>query len=261
MESCKKTATPKKLDGKWKATKGTSTRTSTQKLTWLGCTPNDCSSTSTTTETFDGATWTGTMTSSSTDGNGIVTPNPDVPIDDKETMSLSFDKKNGTFEQSFVGTNTYKNPYWSNVYDDTTAAPLYNGGALDRKDVTSSTGTMKGDFQVTGGLGDTDKKSQFILFGTSWTDNWTSTYSYFLTGTDSSVNVTNLYVQDWPNYIKVPTSESGTDGSIGESSDGDVWTVTENKKGTMTMNQTESSTNSDGSNTSSYTEELTLEKE
>lgn len=249
LPSCKKVS-PRKLDGKWKVTKGTTNETS-----------EDPNSRSTTKLTFDGAKETGTKVTTYTSGGNSVTDN----IDRQVTMTYEFSKDDDSFTIVSTETGTDTDLDMGGYFSkDANGNYIPFSGQVDVKTSYTTTRTTKGIFSITGGAGDVKKNSQIVMQFTSEDDNTSSTIKYF---SGTSEITTPLYTAEFTNgvftYKAAPTTSNTTSTSTGDSAEGLVITVDELKGGVMDISYKDNSTYTSGTYSSKYTGEYTytLEQE
>ena len=211
LQSCKKTVTPKKLDGEWDVTAGTGTSSY-----------DEPGYSSTTTSTYDGAILTSTTTSSGTS----YTSKQD------KTINHVFDKKAGTFTTTtVVKSSSQKNP--TQVYPDNTCS-FMNGEDAEYVTTTEATYVDNGIFSVSGGSGEIEKNTRVVFQPTGSNNNTKYTYAYF-TPAGAALNVSGKFTYDGSSCVAVKTTETIATSSVGTSSYGSVWTVESLKKGEMVV--------------------------
>lgn len=222
ITSCNKTVTPRKLDGEWDVTAGSSS--SSTSYTNDGVTTTYSSSMS-----YDGSVESHSQTS------GGVTVTTEVEI----TRAYTFDKKSGEYTSNIVSTDEEYSTSTYQVYDD--AEGNYDWMNIKYVDqVTSRTSTedASGFFTITGDAGDEiEKNSQIVFQERSRTETYDDTYTYYNSGTETAASVSGKYMYDWNtgNYIPFPTSKSGSEIYSGEQSEATIWNITELKGGEMTV--------------------------
>lgn len=221
LTSCHKTVTKRKLDGEWTLTSGSSTSSNTN---------NGVTTTSTITYTDSKATTTSGGESKTID----------------HTMSLTFDKKAGTYTMVKVSTTTETNTV---VYFEQGSFMPYT---MDQKDVAVTTYTENGTFTITGGTGEIEKNTQIVLLPTGTTTNTVHTYTYYEDGTSTAVSPTGKYTT-YGGSKQYPTTETNTETTTETNSNGAVLTVTSLKKGVMDVEMNTTNTEVAGAETTSYT--------
>jgi hypothetical protein len=251
LPSCKK-VTPRKLDGKWKVTKGSVSETD----------ENPSRSTKTTL-TYDGTTETGTETTTYSTGG-----NPDVnQINRQLTVTYEFVKDDDTYTITSTETGTETDLDVGGYYikdANGSYVPFSTIGQLDIKTSYTQTTTTKGIFSITGGAGDIKKNSQIVMQETSNTTDKTSTIKYFI---GSSEYTSTLYNADFVNgafvYTAAPSTETSKTNSTSETAFGIVVTVDELKGGVMDISFVINDTYTSGAYTSKSTGDYkyTLEQE
>lgn len=236
LQSCSKLASNKKLDGVWNLTAATGSGSSLETSTWNGSTNT---TTGTSTMSYNGTTV--SMTQTQTSGGLTFTNTTTFPM----TMSVEFAKKEGTYSTTTISTTVDSNwvDYYS--YDGTT----YNyEGTLDVAETNTSTEVESGTFQITGGNGDAEKNSIILFLPEGRTDATSTAIAYFNGGTAFS-GTSSHYYDDNGTYRLLPTSDSENTTETFVSGSGEIWTVTENKKGAMKVSSTENSTWTNGTDT------------
>ncbi|MDQ3190141.1 MAG: hypothetical protein M3Q58_00955 [Bacteroidota bacterium] len=228
--SCKKTVTPKKLDGEWKMTSGKVVDTYVD---------NDANIYVETT------TYSGETRSTVETENGIPeAAEPATPY----TMTISFDKKAGTYEQVVVSTYSYTDNI--DTYKKDANGMETDQLNVDQKTVRVSTTTEKGVFTITGGTGEIEKNSQFVLRANDSESNVTYTYTYFDGAT--AVSPTGRYTRDgwFGSEEELKATKSEIIVETGHNSfEGTIYTVDELKKGVMDVSGSYSSTRTVGATT------------
>ncbi|HET6243028.1 MAG: hypothetical protein H0V01_09480 [Bacteroidetes bacterium] len=237
--SCKKTVTPKKLDGEWKVTSGKTIYNSTNSGT-----------TTTTTYEFDGEKEKITYSYVGS-----------VPVTNDKTVSFSFDKKAGTYTKVTVATENDKDEdvsFYSRAQNISGNYTYNFEGYFDRIIKEVSTTTEKGTFTITGGTGEIEKNTQIVLTETSNVSDANSTFTYFVAGGSTPLTITDRYEQSYGsgnNYKALEASSSLTSSNTGLSSTATILNVSSLKKGVMEVNFTNSNTYVSGATTTSYTSE------
>lgn len=240
LQSCKKTVTPKKLDGEWNVTSGSTTSTYT----------SSTGTTTTTASTFDGAKET-------------ITTTPCVgcsPVINDKTVSFTFDKKAGTYTMVTVATENDveedRNYYTKNA---TTPVTYNNDGKFDRKIKAVSTTTEQGTYTVTGGTGEIEKNSQIVLSETSTVSNTDYTYTYFEAGTSTALVITDKYEQESSSggsvYKLLVATKNELTTHTGKTFQNITMNVESLKKGVMEVNYSYSDDYTSGATTTKNTSE------
>lgn len=251
MPSCKKVS-PRKLDGKWKVTKATTTSSNEGSFSRI-----------VTNITFDGTKETGTEVTTYTNGG-----NPDnVVIDRQVSFTWEFSKDDDTFvltsTSSGIETDLDVSGFY---YKDATGAylPYSFIGQLDSKKSYTETEINKGVFSITGGAGDVDKNSQIVMKYNERNTTRTATIKYYNGSTEVT---TPLYTAQFLNgnfvYNAAPTTENSTSSTTGERSSAVIVNVDELKGGVMDISYKEVENYTAGTNTSKFSVEYkaTLEQE
>lgn len=251
LPSCKKVS-PRKLDGKWKVTKGNVSETY-----------EDPGFRKVTNYTSDGTKETGTEVTTFTSGGN----SQNVTIDRQVSSTWEFSKDDDTF---IVTTTTSGSETVLDVsgfyFKDANGiyVPYSTIGQLDTKITFTETQTQSGVFSITGGAGDVDKNSQIVMKFTEDKKVKNATIKYF---NGSSEVTTTLYIADFVNgafvYNVAPLSENTTSTSTGESVDALIVNVDELKGGVMEVSYKDVQNYTSGANFSKYTAEYkyTLEEE
>lgn len=243
MQSCTKLATNRKLDGSWTLSSATMDGSSSNTTTFAGTTTT---SNGTSTTSFDGTT--ATQTTSWTSGGVTTTNTTSWPM----SMTIAFDKKEGTYTSTTTTTttDTARTDYYMN---DASAGYVYEGTA-DAVWTTTATTTETGVFQFSGGNADIDKNSLIVFTPTHVANTDASTIEYYIGST--ALTASSWYTEDDDgDWVTLPIADSSTEDQTLTSSEGEIWTVTENKGGTMKVSVTENSSWTDG--TGSSTDEWT----
>lgn len=234
LTSCKKTVTPRKLDGEWTVTSGSGSSNSTS----LGSR----------TTTFDGAKET-------TISGGTSTVQA-------KTISYSFDKKAGTYSNITVKTDTDTDETITFAYYSKSGTEYTEEGDFIMTTVSVSTTTEDGTFTITGGTGDIEKNTQIVLAPTSTVINSVETYSYKDDFTSASISASTHYTRSGNSftgyiYTVLPTNATVTTTDTGVTYYPTVLTVTSLKKGVMEveMKYSNVSTTTSGTASSSTTAE------
>ena len=226
LQSCDK-VTASGLDGTWDVTAGKETSTYTSGST-----------TNTTTTEYTSTTETITVTGS--------TASPTV---NQKTISYAFDNKTGTYTTTIVATES---DVESGTYYTMSGSSYNPGGSFDRKVVKVSTTTQKGTYTITGGTGEIEKASEIVLKQTDVTMNSTSTNTYFVAGTSTSLDITGKYEMKWgipTTYPALAATSTSTSTSTGTSSMAMVFDVVTNANGVMDVTATNDNTYTSGATT------------
>lgn len=234
IQSCKKVS-PKKLDGEWEMTKGTIKTSSMD---------SD--------NVYDTYTYTYNGTTESVVRNyanvwsGYKDPDPK-----KFKMSITFDKKAGTYTQTITRES-------EKIEDFGTSYKLDNGTEVDQQDldvkITSETKTVHtGVFTITGGTGDIKKNSQFVLRENDRNTDYKSTFQYF-TKQGAPISAADRYKMNYGTnkHELLKTSEINTETIKGKNYIGVVYTVDELKGGVMEISASESEKRTVGNDTEDY---------
>jgi hypothetical protein len=228
LESCKKLVTAKKLDGTWKVTSGT------MKQTYKHTYKDGEWYEAITDLTFDGTKFTGTENYKNSDGD---TDKNNVTYN--QTIEYTFSKDNGTYKSTEVG-DRVDTTHGIEVFKDSSGIWVPKG-YVDRVEKTTETVTTDGTFQITGGTGETDKNSQFVLQPTDISTKEDVAYSYVEAGKTTAFATSGFHYWNWNtgDYETFETSDTHTVTETGMTSEAEVLVVTENKKGVMTISMTE----------------------
>ena len=224
ITSCSKTVTPRKLDGDWDVTSGTT------EDSWIG---DDYSRT--TTSTFNGSTVTSTTTEKI--GNNSETDGSTTDM----TISYSFDRKSGEYSSTMVGTNEDVDFSGFSYYIEDTIpgsdAYIY-GGTYERVATRTSTTNESGLFTITGGAGEDIEENSQVVFQMMTQDvSYTETYLYYDEDSGDEIDRRDMYIYDWEDddYDNPSASDEGSESYTGSSSESMVWDVVEMDKETMTV--------------------------
>jgi hypothetical protein len=225
LTSCSKKVSSRKLDGEWTVSSGEGSYVETDQGLSL-----------TTNLTFNGSVMTTVYYLGETDT-------------EEQTMSYSFDKKEGTYTQTITFTeyDTTMVSYYS--YDGT--SEYSEEGEFERTNITKETEVISGTFTLTGGTGDIKKNSQIVLAETSRTTTSSNSYKYF-DGITQVTNFSNFYIEvyDWDSYSyeyeAMTSSNSETTTETGTSMYAEILNVESSKKDELIIN-TEESYNEDNS--------------
>ncbi|MDB0011256.1 hypothetical protein N9E20_00455 [Crocinitomicaceae bacterium] len=216
LTSCSKKVSSRKLDGDWTVSSGEGSFVDKE---------NGISLT----------------TSISFDGSKVTTVDYLGEIDtEDQTMSYSFDKKEGTYTQTITNTSYDTNTvsYYSYDLDE-----YYYEGELERTRIRKETVVISGTFTLTGGTGDIKKNSQIVLAETSRTTTTNNSYKYF-DGITQVSNYIGLYVEssDWfsSEYDAMTSSSSETTTETGTSMYAEILNVESSKKDELIINTEES---------------------
>ena len=234
LVSCNKTVTSRKLDGEWTVTAGSGTTTSNY---------SSSNTISVSTFTYDGKNVT-------QNSGALVTISP-------LTISYTFDKENGTYKKVETYTSTESDQM--SYYTKNSSGTYSYGGSLDRKDVEVSTVTEEGTFTITGGTGEIEKNTQIVFLPTSTLSNSTHTYSYY-TGTVAVTDLSGKYVSDYSSgsnsYSLIPSTKVSSTTNTGVTTVGEILTVTSLKGGVMEVVSKNTSNETSGASSSSYSSEM-----
>jgi hypothetical protein len=236
FSSCNKIVTPKKLDGDWSVTSGTSTSSTTY-------TSGSTSTTYTSNSTFNGST----LSQSTTEGGITTTVSSSMSID------YSFDRKTGEYTSVVTVTDPEYSENTYQVYDDV----LGNYAVymiVERRTSRVSTTTEEGFYTITGDAGDElEKNSQITFQERSSTETYTDSYSYFQVGTTTAMSVSGKYYYDWNTLSYMPFT--GKETVTGENSYAMIWNVTDLNKDEMNIEFSDIYNYSDGSSSSTSSSE------
>lgn len=239
VTSCNRTVTPRKLDGDWTVVSGE--RSTTTSDTYDGVTY-----TSSTNSTYNGSTWTVTETESGETETYTVT----------ETIDYSFDRSTGEYMSTSVMTDPeYSEWTYIQVYDDADG----NWSELtyvDRNTSRTSTTDIEGLFTITGDAGDEiEPNSQVVFQERTRTETYTDTYTYTDSENGTSASVAGKYWYDWSegDYVPFPTSETGTETITMESTEAMVWNISELGGGEMMVEYTNNYSSSESGSSYMYT--------
>jgi hypothetical protein len=167
LTSCSKKVTSRKLDGDWSVTSGVGTFVQTEN--GIALTDN---------LTFDGSK----ITEVDYTGDTYVTD---------QTMSYSFDKKEGTYTQ----TTTYIDHDTNFVSYYTFDGTNYNyAGEYEATSIENETEVNSGTYTITGGTGEIKKNSQIVLSMIASNTTTNTSYKYF-DGLSQVTNFTGLFVE------------------------------------------------------------------
>jgi len=245
FSSCGKLVTPKKLDGDWSLSSGTSSRTE------IWSPDGQSTNTTTTLSTFSE----GTLNTSRISSNGNV-------VDKTVSVSTqySFDKKTGEYSSLTTSTDPdfYTDTY--RVYDDDLGnydTTIY----VWRVTLREYTSRAEGYYTINGNEGDEiEENSQVSFQERSHEETFNDTYSYYLEGTQTPFNVSGKYFYNslQSNYLPFTETSSNTISSTGENSNAEIWNVLELNKDVLVVEFYNSTSNS--SYSSSKTTEWTFKQ-
>lgn len=194
LSSCSKKVTSRKLDGDWTVTSGVGTYVET--VNGIALTDNI---------TIDGSKFT------------IVDHMGETEVSE-QTMTYSFDKKEGTFTrtETEIDYDTNSVPYYTFDGDEYNFDGHYSSTSIENETVEYT-----GNYTITGGTGEIKKNSKIVLYLAGINRSTTTSYKYF----DGLTQVTNLtgfffekYNYNTNNYEYIPISSSSSSSSTATAS-------------------------------------------
>lgn len=217
LTSCSKKVSSRKLDGDWTVSSGEGSFVDNE---------NGISLT----------------TSISFDGSKVTTVDYLGEIDtEDQTMSYSFDKKEGTYTQTLTYTSYDTNTVSYYSYDG--AFDYTYEGELQRNRIRKETEVITGTFTITGGTGEIKKNSQIVLSMTASTTSTNDSFQYF-DGLTQVTNYTGLYVESSDffssSYDAMTSSSTETTTGTGTSMYAEILNVESSKKDELIINTEES---------------------
>lgn len=235
-----------KLDGAWTVTSGSiETETTT---TW-----DDDSETTTMSYDFDGTTVEYTYDDGDETETGEMTM----------SMEFTFDKKTGAYTKSESTTDLEGSEYTTTYYETNDCDWFSGTGTLDVAVSTTTNTESSGIYTLTGDAGDDlEKNSQIVFQQDMWTSTTINTYTYDITSGDAT-DATDVYNYTWNSTtgayecVLFETETESTYTSDGFDGEAEIWTITELKKGEMTVMYSTMSNESDPDN--DWSEESTTD--
>lgn len=201
LASCSKkdAASVKELDGEWKLTEGSAKET----IKSYNSTTNSLSSTSTYDVKYDGTKASGTYTYTP-----VVGTSSSSIVDDKITISIKFDKKNGTYEKTTVITekNTEKDESFYTSSDIT----KYDEIDVDIVEDITITTVETGDYSLNQKAGETKKGTKLSMSATKTTETEDIKRTFYNEGT-TTVYTGNLYTNNYGSSNRKIYSASSTE--------------------------------------------------